>query len=165
MRPSSIPWTEVIRRCGNFSETATGEGGDRMARARSARGAGIYSIAGPRWQELRALVERHIPAADVLRWLIPVLLTGFVAIASFGFAYQIGNGKSKAPLRRGESADPHRRSRRGQAERRADQRRDAELQSQIGSALSLRACRGAPSKTTASRCSPMPKAASGRAFL
>lgn len=67
-----------------------------MARARSARGARLYSIAGPRWQELRALVERHIPTADVLRWLVPALLVGFVIIASLGFAYQIGNGRTAA---------------------------------------------------------------------
>ncbi len=65
---------------------------------RSARGTGLYAIAGPRWQELCALIERHIPAADVLRWLVPVLLMGFVAIASLGFVHQIGNGRTAALL-------------------------------------------------------------------
>jgi two-component system, cell cycle sensor histidine kinase PleC len=67
-----------------------------MARARSARGEGVYSIAGPQWQDLRALIDGHIPSTEVLRRLVPILLIGFAAIATFGFVYQIGNGKDAA---------------------------------------------------------------------
>jgi two-component system cell cycle sensor histidine kinase PleC len=64
-----------------------------MAQPRSARGYGFLSIAGPQWQDLRALVDRHLPAADVLRQLIPLLLIGFGFVAALGFAHQIGNSK------------------------------------------------------------------------
>ena len=67
-----------------------------MARARSARGEGVYSIAGPQWQDLCALIVGHIPSTEVLRRLVPVLLIGFAAIATLGFVYQIGNGKQAA---------------------------------------------------------------------
>jgi two-component system cell cycle sensor histidine kinase PleC len=67
-----------------------------MARARFAR-EGILSIAGPQWQDLRALLDRHLPSTEVLRRLVPLLLIGFAAMAFLGFAYQIGNGK-KATL-------------------------------------------------------------------
>jgi two-component system, cell cycle sensor histidine kinase PleC len=67
-----------------------------MARARSARGEGVYPIAGPQWQDLRALVDGHLPSTEVLRRLVPVLLIGFAAIATFGFVYQIGNAKQAA---------------------------------------------------------------------
>jgi len=64
-----------------------------MARARSARGDGVFSIAGPQWQDLRTLLDRHLPSAEVLRQLVPLLLVGFGIVAAFGFAYQIGNNK------------------------------------------------------------------------
>jgi two-component system, cell cycle sensor histidine kinase PleC len=64
-----------------------------MAQPRSARGYGFLSIAGPQWQDLRALVDRHLPTADALRQLIPLLLIGFGFVAALGFAHQIGNSK------------------------------------------------------------------------
>ena len=67
-----------------------------MARARSARSEGFLSIAGPQWQDLRALVDRHLPSSEILRRLVPILLIGFAAVASLGFIYQIGNGKDAA---------------------------------------------------------------------
>jgi two-component system cell cycle sensor histidine kinase PleC len=67
-----------------------------MARARSARGEGVFSIAGPQWQDLRGLFDRRLPTTEVLRRLVPVLLIGFGAVAVLGFAYQIGNGKEAA---------------------------------------------------------------------
>jgi len=67
-----------------------------MARARSARGEGVFSTAGLQWQDLRALVDRYLPSTEVLRRLVPFLLVGFAAIAFLGFAYQIGNGKQAA---------------------------------------------------------------------
>ena len=67
-----------------------------MARARPARGAGIYSIAGPRWQDIRALVDQHLPSPERLRQLVPVFLVGFTLIACLGFFFQIGNGKDAA---------------------------------------------------------------------
>ena len=67
-----------------------------MARARSARGEGVFSIAGPQWRDLRALVDRQLLSAEALRRLVPILLFGFAAIAVLGFAYQIGNGKQAA---------------------------------------------------------------------
>ena len=67
-----------------------------MARARSARGEGIYSIAGPQWQDLRALIDGHLPSTEVLRRLVPIFLIGFAAIATFGFVYQIGSAKEAA---------------------------------------------------------------------
>ena len=70
--------------------------GDRMARARPARGMGVYSIAGPRWQDIRALVEHHLPSAEGLRQFVPVLLVGFALIAGLGFFYQISSGKDAA---------------------------------------------------------------------
>ena len=65
-----------------------------MARARFARGVGIFPIAGPQWQDLRTLLDRHLPSADVLRQLVPILLIGFGFVAALGFAYQIGNSKN-----------------------------------------------------------------------
>ncbi len=67
-----------------------------MARARSARGEGVFSIAGPQWQDLRALFDRHLPSTEVLRRLIPILLIGFAVTTCLGFYYQIGNGKDAA---------------------------------------------------------------------
>ena len=67
-----------------------------MARARSARGDGVFSIAGPQLQDLRALLDRHLPTAEVLRQIVPLLLVGFGLVAAFGFAYQIGSSKDTA---------------------------------------------------------------------
>ncbi len=67
-----------------------------MARARSARGEGVFSFAGPQWQDLRAIVDCRLPSTEVLRRLVPLLLIGFAAIAFWGFAYQIGNSKQAA---------------------------------------------------------------------
>ncbi len=67
-----------------------------MARARSARGGGVYSVAGPQWQDLRQIVDLHMPSTEALRRLVPVLLIGFAVIAIAGFSYQIANGKTAA---------------------------------------------------------------------
>ena len=67
-----------------------------MARARPARGAGIYSIAGPRWQDVRALVDQYLPTSERLRQLVPVLVVGFTLIASLGFYFQISSDKDAA---------------------------------------------------------------------
>ena len=67
-----------------------------MARARSARGAGVFSIAGPQWQDLRAVIDRHMPSTEVLRRLVPLLLISFCAVAVLGFTYQIGSGRDAA---------------------------------------------------------------------
>ncbi len=94
--PSSIPMTiRAIRRCGTSPARCrrTLEG-NRMARARSARGG--FAFAGPQWQDLRAIVSRHLPNDERLRRLVPMLLAGFVAIAFIGFAAQLINGKSAA---------------------------------------------------------------------
>ncbi|HUU24688.1 MAG TPA: ATP-binding protein [Methyloceanibacter sp.] len=67
-----------------------------MVRARFARGGGVYSTAGPQWQDLRAIFDRHLPSTEALRRLVPILLIGFTAIAVLGFAYQIGGSKNAA---------------------------------------------------------------------
>ncbi|MEZ5827776.1 MAG: ATP-binding protein [Hyphomicrobiales bacterium] len=67
-----------------------------MARARSARGDGFFSIAGPQLQDLRAVIDRHLPSSEALRRLVPMLLIGFAAIAILGFVHQISNGNSAA---------------------------------------------------------------------
>jgi two-component system cell cycle sensor histidine kinase PleC len=65
-----------------------------MARARSAREG--FAFAGPDWQDIRALVGRHLPNAEVLRRLVPLLLAGFAAVAIIGFAAQLTLGKQSA---------------------------------------------------------------------
>lgn len=67
-----------------------------MARARSARGEGVLSVAGLQWQDLRALFDSDFLSPESLRRLVPIFLIGFAAIAALGFAYQIGNGKEAA---------------------------------------------------------------------
>jgi two-component system cell cycle sensor histidine kinase PleC len=57
---------------------------------------GVFSIAGPQWQDLRAVIDRHLPSPEVLRHLVPALLIGFGAVAFAGFAFQIGSGKKAA---------------------------------------------------------------------
>ena len=56
-------------------------------------GAGIYSITGPRWQDIRALVDQHLPSQERLRQLVPILVFGFLIVAGLGFNYQIGSSK------------------------------------------------------------------------
>jgi two-component system cell cycle sensor histidine kinase PleC len=65
-----------------------------MARARSAREG--FAFAGPDWQDFRALVGRHLPNAELLRRLVPLLLAGFTAVAIIGFATQLTLGKQAA---------------------------------------------------------------------
>jgi two-component system cell cycle sensor histidine kinase PleC len=65
-----------------------------MARARSAREG--FAFAGPDLQNFRALIGRHLPNAEVLRRLVPILVVGFVAIALAGFAFQLTHGKRAA---------------------------------------------------------------------
>ena len=66
-----------------------------MARARSAREG--FAFAGPHWQDLRAIVGRHLPNAELLRRLVPLLLAGFAAVALIGFAFQLIHGKRASP--------------------------------------------------------------------
>ena len=68
--------------------------GDRMARARSAREG--FAFAVPHWQDLRVIVGRHLPDAERLRRLVPLLLAGFAAVATIGFAVQLIQGKRAA---------------------------------------------------------------------
>ncbi|MGH6864944.1 MAG: ATP-binding protein [Methyloceanibacter sp.] len=63
--------------------------------ARSAR-EGVFAIAGPPWQDVRALIGRHFPKAELLRRLVPILLATFVLVALTGFVYQIGDGRQTA---------------------------------------------------------------------
>jgi two-component system cell cycle sensor histidine kinase PleC len=65
-----------------------------MAQARSAREG--FAFAAPHWQDLRAIVGRHLPDAERLRRLVPLLLASFAAIALIGFAVQLSQGKSAA---------------------------------------------------------------------
>ena len=65
-----------------------------MARARSAREG--FAFAGPHWQDLRAIVDRHLPNAELLRRLVPLLLAAFAAIALIGFTFQLIHGRDTA---------------------------------------------------------------------
>ena len=65
-----------------------------MARARSARDG--FAFAGPRWQDLHAVIGRYLPNAELSRRLVPLLLAGFAAIASAGFAFQLIHAKRTA---------------------------------------------------------------------
>jgi two-component system, cell cycle sensor histidine kinase PleC len=65
-----------------------------MARVRSARDG--FALAGPHWQDLRAIVGRHLPNAELLRRLVPLLLVGFVAVALIGFTFQLIHSKRTA---------------------------------------------------------------------
>ena len=67
-----------------------------MARARSARGEGVLSIAIPQWRDLRAILDVRLPSPEVLRRLVPILLIAFGVVAFAGFASQISNGKDAA---------------------------------------------------------------------
>ncbi len=65
-----------------------------MSRARSAREG--FALAGPQWQDLRAIIGRHFPNAELLRRLVPILLSAFVAVALIGFAFQIVHARRAA---------------------------------------------------------------------
>jgi two-component system cell cycle sensor histidine kinase PleC len=65
-----------------------------MARARSARGG--FAFAGPHWQDLRAVLSRHLPSDERLRRLVPLLLAAFIGIALTGFTFQIIHDKHAA---------------------------------------------------------------------
>ena len=67
-----------------------------MARARPARGAGIYSIARPRWQDVRALVDQYLPSMEGWHQLVPALLIGFMVVSGLGFYFQISGEKDAA---------------------------------------------------------------------
>jgi two-component system, cell cycle sensor histidine kinase PleC len=62
-----------------------------MALAHSARGG--FAIAGPQWQDLRALVGRHLPRTELLRRLVPILIIAFAFIVLIGFIFQVLHGK------------------------------------------------------------------------
>ena len=65
-----------------------------MARVRSARDG--FALAGPHWQDFRAIVGRHLPEAELLRRLVPLLLIGFVLVALTGFTFQLIHSKATA---------------------------------------------------------------------
>ena len=65
-----------------------------MARVRSARDG--FALAGPHWQDFRAIVGRHLPNAELLRRLVPLLLIGFVLVALTGFTFQLTHSKRAA---------------------------------------------------------------------
>jgi two-component system cell cycle sensor histidine kinase PleC len=67
-----------------------------MARARSAQSGGFFSIAGPEWQDLRALLDGHLPSTETMRRMVLALLLGFALIAGLGFSYTIANSKDAA---------------------------------------------------------------------
>jgi two-component system cell cycle sensor histidine kinase PleC len=66
-----------------------------MSRARSARG-GVFAVAGPDVQALRASIGRRLPDTELLRRLVPVLLIAFACIATAGFTFQLVQGKRAA---------------------------------------------------------------------
>ena len=63
-----------------------------MARVRSAHDG--FALAGPHWQDFRAIVGRHLPEAELLRRLVPLLLIGFVLVALTGFTFQLIHSKA-----------------------------------------------------------------------
>lgn len=65
-----------------------------MARVRSARDG--FAYAGPHWHDLRTIVSRYLPNAELLRRLVPLLLIGFVLVALTGFTFQIIHSKRTA---------------------------------------------------------------------
>jgi two-component system cell cycle sensor histidine kinase PleC len=65
-----------------------------MARVRSARDG--FALAGPHWQDFRAIVDRHLPNAELLRRLVPLLLICFVLVALTGFTFQLTHSKRTA---------------------------------------------------------------------
>jgi two-component system, cell cycle sensor histidine kinase PleC len=62
-----------------------------MAPARSAREG--FAIAGPQWQDLRALLGRHLPKAELSHRLGPVLLIAFASVVLIGFVLQLLHSK------------------------------------------------------------------------
>jgi two-component system, cell cycle sensor histidine kinase PleC len=66
-----------------------------MSRARSAR-VGVFAGSSPRLQDLRAVVGRYMPEAELLRRLVPILLAIFAFVAIAGFAFQLAHGKRDA---------------------------------------------------------------------
>jgi two-component system cell cycle sensor histidine kinase PleC len=65
-----------------------------MARAYSAREG--FAFAGLDWQNYRAIIGRHLPEAERLRRLVPLLLAGFAVFAVIGFSAQLTLGKRAA---------------------------------------------------------------------
>ena len=65
-----------------------------MARVRSAHDG--FALAGPHWQDFRAIIGRHLPNAELLRRLVPLLLIGFVLVALTGFTFQLTHSKRAA---------------------------------------------------------------------
>ena len=66
-----------------------------MSRARAAR-VGVFAGSSPRLQDLRAVVGRYMPEAELLRRLVPILLAIFAFVAIVGFAFQLAHGKRDA---------------------------------------------------------------------
>ena len=65
-----------------------------MARVRSAHDG--FALAGPHWQDFRAIIGRHLPNAELLRRLVPLLLICFVLVALTGFTFQLTHSKRAA---------------------------------------------------------------------
>ena len=65
-----------------------------MSRARAARDG--FAIVGPQWQDLRASIGHRLPKAELLRGLVPVLLSTFFALALIGFAFQVVHARRAA---------------------------------------------------------------------
>jgi two-component system cell cycle sensor histidine kinase PleC len=66
-----------------------------MLLARAAREA-VFAIAGLKWQDLREIAGRHLPRAELLRRLVPILLIAFAAVTFTGFVFQIVKDKRTA---------------------------------------------------------------------
>ena len=66
-----------------------------MLLARAAREA-VFAIAGLKWQDLREIAGRHLPRAELLRRLVPILLIAFAAVTFTGFIFQIVKDKRTA---------------------------------------------------------------------
>ncbi|MBM3543967.1 MAG: PAS domain-containing protein [Alphaproteobacteria bacterium] len=59
-----------------------------MLLARAAREA-VFAVAGLKWQDLREIAGHHLPRAELLRRLVPILLIAFAAVTFTGFIFQI----------------------------------------------------------------------------
>ena len=66
-----------------------------MARADSARGEAL-SHAALRFSDVPEYVRRHLPSAEVLRRLVPLLIAAFIAIAALAITFQINDAKDDA---------------------------------------------------------------------
>ena len=53
-----------------------------MLLARAAREA-VFAVAGLKWQDLREIAGRHLPQAELLRRLVPILLVAFTGKTRF----------------------------------------------------------------------------------